>query len=252
MAKSTKTINEFPPLLAKQCFTKSKPRFNDVSLCGILDKLTILRPSMANGQINKTLETRNYITTEKGVITVTDLGIDVVDFLVESEFNFIDIDFTAKMEEDLDSISEGKKGRVEILNAFWESLKKGIEKGQEIKNKKQQTDFECPKCSAKLMLKSSRFGKFFSCSNYSNKEKKCEYKADVGEDGTPKEKEKKEVVLSEFKCPACKGIMVIRKSKYGEFSGCQKFPKCRGMRTSEGEEIKPKKKTYKKKKYKKK
>lgn len=253
MEKKQKIINDFSPLKAVQKFTKSPNRFSDTSICGQLDLLSILRPSMANGQITDILKRRNYITIEKGAITVTDLGINVVDFLIESEFNFIDVEFTAHMEESLDEIAKGKKERVEVLTEFWESLKKGIEKGKQIREKNQQTNFDCPKCSAKLLLKNSKFGKFFSCSNYSNKENKCDYKADYGEDGKPKEKEKKEIVFSKFKCPICKEKMIIRKSRYGKFNGCSKFPVCDGLRDIEGEEIKPKKKTYKKyKKYKKK
>lgn len=248
MSKETKAINDFPALLAKQCFTKPPSRFTDTSICTKLDQLAILRPSMAGGQITGLLKSRNYIDIKKGSITVTDLGIKVVDFLVESNFNFIDPEFTANLEADLDEISNGNKDKLELLTDFWTSLKEGIEKAKQVKDKKQETDYKCPKCGANLVMKFSSFGAFFSCSNYSNKEKKCEYKANVGEYGEPIEKEKKKLEYAQFKCSKCNSKVVKRISKYGEFWACSSYPKCKAIFDDNGNLIVKKKKKWSKKK----
>jgi len=241
-----KQINDFKPLLARQCFTKAKPHFSEAGLTNTLDQLGILRPSMA-ATITKILKSRNYIDIKKGTITTTDLGIDVSDFLVESEFNFVDIQFTAHLEEDLDAVSKGEKTKLEVLQEFWKTLKEGIERGQKVKKKREvMAGFKCPKCDGYLLLKHSSFGKFYSCQNY-KKDGGCDYKADVGEDGSPLEKKAKEKILVEHKCPKCKKQMVQRESKYGIFFGCQAYPKCDGMRNSEGDEVVKKKKSWKKK-----
>jgi len=247
-----KIINDFSPLLAKQCFTKNHSRFSDTSICGRLDDLEILRPSMANGIITKILVARNYIDINKGYITVTKLGMDVSNFLVESEFNFIDFQFTANMELELDKISNGDSSKLELLESFWASLQEGIEKGKAIKDKKQETKYTCPLCGSPVLLKHSIYGSFFSCSKYSKKEDGCKYKANVDEDGNLKEKEIVEKEYADFKCNQCGSKMIKRKSKYGEFMGCSKFPTCKATADLNGTFKDPKKKkfkSYKKKKH---
>lgn len=244
-----KTINDFSPLVATQKFTKPPSRFNDVSLHGALDKLAILRPSMANGQITKLLTARNYIKTTKGTITVTDMGIRVVDFLIESGFDFIDTKFTAKMEEELDSIANGEKTKTQLLKTFYDSLLHGLEKAKTLKSDNEKTEYSCPLCKEPLLLKHSLYGKFFTCSARKSKTEGCQYKATVGDDGQPVEKKKVELIVAPFKCPKCKGDIVQRTSKYGSFWACGSFPKCKVICDDDGNEIikKPKKKWYKKK-----
>ncbi|MFA6088623.1 MAG: DNA topoisomerase [Candidatus Woesearchaeota archaeon] len=243
-----KTIKSFPPLIATQKFTKPPSRYSDVSLCGELDKLTILRPSMANGQITKLLKDRNYISMNKGTITVTDLGINVVEFLINSKFDFIDTKFTAKLEEELDHIASGNKTKSELLHKFYDSLLNGLENAKNLKQDNEKTEFMCPLCKQPLLLKHSYYGKFFTCSGRKSKTEGCQYKATYGEGGNPIEKKKAEHIVAPFKCPKCKSDVFQRTSTYGNFWSCSKFPSCKTICDDNGvEKIKTKKKWYKKK-----
>jgi len=237
--------------------TQPPPRYTEASLGKELEKKEIGRPA-TYASIYETLKNRGYMEIKKKSIYATLLGMKVSKFLVENHFCFVDYDFTKSMEEDLDLIAENKKDKLETLKEFWETLKSDLETAKKVKKDKEKTNYPCPKCKKKgidsiLLLKHSKYGAFFSCENYSNKENKCDYKANVGEDGSPVEKVKKEVVYSEYKCPKCNKKMIEREGPYGKFYGCQNFTKgCYGMRNSDGEEVINKKKKWKKKKKKKK
>src|SRR5690606_1868248 len=117
-----------------------------------------------------------------------------------------------------------------------------------VKSESSKSEYDCPECkkkklSAKLILRHSKYGAFYSCENYSNKEYKCTYKANVGEDNEPVEKVKKEVTESKIDCPKCGKKLVIRQGKKGEFLGCRSFPKCQGLYDMDGNVIEFKKKS---------
>ena len=240
--------------------TNPPPRFSEASFVKELEKKEIGRPSTYSSIIS-TLKNRSYIEVRKKAIHTTDLGIRVSDFLIEVGFCFVDLDFTKDMESDLDDIATGKKDKVQVLKSFWERLKKDIEKAKDLKKEKEKTDFPCPECkknnrSAILLKKNSKYGPFFTCENYNNKDNKCEYKADVGDDGKPKEKTKKEIEESEHDCPNCGEKLVVRTSKRGnEYLGCRNWNSdkdCKGFYQMDGTKMDFSKKKYKKKNKKKK
>jgi DNA topoisomerase-1 len=215
-----------------------------------MEDLGIGRPATYAATLD-VLKDRGYIALDKKSIEVTDLGIRVCDFLVAANFCFIDLQFTAALEGSLDQIANAEKQKLSVLTEFWTRLKSDLTNAKSAKEKASLTDYPCPYCKkngvdAKLLKKFSKFGPFFSCSNYSNKTNPCKFIGQVGENGEPVEKVKKEKVYSEYKCPLCKSKMVVREGKYGSFMGCEKFPKCRGIRDKDGAEIQPKKKFYKK------
>jgi DNA topoisomerase I len=217
--------------------TKPPTRFSEASFIKELEKMGIGRPS-TYATIPKTLKARGYVEVGKGKsIVTTDLGIGVSDFLIKADFCFIDLKFTSSMEDELDEVSNGNSAKLAVLDKFWTRLKKDIDNANGLKKKINLTDYDCPKCKSKLSLKHSKFGKFYGCSGYPN----CKYTAKISKDGKPIEKEKKEIVYSDHKCPKCKSKMIERKSKYGKFFGCSTYPKCKGMRDSEGDPIKSKK-----------
>jgi DNA topoisomerase I len=232
--------------------TKPPARYSEASFIKKLEETGIGRPSTFQS-IPETLKARDYIVIENRSITTTALGLTVMKFCVEVDFCFIDLSFTAKMEELLDEISNKEKEKLPTLEDFWERLQSDLEncKNKTVENSK--TDYPCPKCDGELVKKHSRFGAFYSCSNYSKKT--CDYKADVGSEGEPKEKvkkEKKEVILSEYDCPVCKTAkMVKREGRYGVFYGCSSWvkTKCKGILDKDGKVKEPKwKKRGKKKK----
>lgn len=229
-------------VITEQKFTTPPPYFNDRTIIKELEKRGIGRPS-TYASIIETLKNRKYTENNKKQIRVTDMGIRVSDFLIESNFCFVDLYFTKEMEETLDEIAQQKAEKVKTLKEFWKRLKDDIDNAKSVRNEKSQSDYDCPECGGKLLKKYSRFGPFYSCENYKSG---CKYKCNIGENGEPVEQEKKEIEYSEFKCPKCKAKMVKRTGKYGEFLGCSKYSSgCRGMRTSDGEEIKPKRKKKK-------
>jgi DNA topoisomerase-1 len=225
--------------------TQPPSRFSEASTVKQMEKLGVGRPSTFASTLD-TLKNRQYITTAKKVVHVTDLGIRVSDFLVESNFCFVDLNFTSEMEEKLDAVANKQADKVQTLSEFWERLKHDIANAKEKKKEIAKTGFPCPLCAKKgiksyLVKKYSKFGAFLGCERYKDKEYPCKYIAQVGKDGKPVEKQKKKVEYSEYLCPQCKAKMVVRESKYGKFLGCSKFPSCKGMRDIHGEEIKPKK-----------
>ena len=233
-------------LSKEQKFTTPPPRYSDASLSKKCEKEQVSRPATF-GNFVEALKNRQYITVEKKSFVATDLGIKVINFLKKADMCFVDIKFTSDMETSLDKIAQNEISKNEVLTQFWTRLQKDIKKGNDIKSLQQKTEYKCPTCGAFLMQKHSKYGPFFSCENYSDKNNKCEYKASVGENGEPVEKNtKKEYV--EFACPKCDSKMIKRKSKYGEFAGCSKFPKCKvicdldGNLTSDGSKKKSKKK----------
>ncbi|MFO7886146.1 MAG: DNA topoisomerase, partial [Desulfobacteraceae bacterium] len=226
--------------------TKPPSRYSEASLLKSLEDKGIGRPA-TYASIIETIKDRGYVLVENKALKATELGMRVCDFMVDDVgFSFIDYDFTSDMESSLDLITEGKKCKEDVISKAWEALKKDIEKAKQVKVEKEKTGFNCPKCNSKLLKKTSKYGPFFTCENYNNKENKCEYKADVGDNGEPKEKVKKEIVLSDYDCPKCKEKMVLRNGKYGEFYGCSQYSKtkCNGMRDSSGKIVEQKKKKY--------
>lgn len=210
-----------------QNFTQAPPRYSDASLSKTAEKLMISRPATFERSIG-TLLNRKYIIQKKKSFQPTETGIKVVDFLKEANICFIDLDFTKNMEEQLDEIQEGKKNKVDLLTDFWNRLKADIENAKTIKQQKQVTNYVCPKCGSYLLLKHSKFGPFYSCQNY-KKSGGCSYMANVAENGDPIEKvlkDKKNIEYMDFVCNKCGFKMIKRKGKYGEFAGCEKFPKC--------------------------
>ena len=232
----------------EQKWTQPPPRYSDASLQKKCDTTQITRPATFASFL-KTLENRGYIKRIKKSFEATELGIRVVDFLISSKMCFVDLDFTADMENLLDQIAHGKRDKLEVLKNFWEILKANIETGKKVKEHLECTDFDCPDCKGKLRHKHSRFGPFFSCENYKKDGTGCKFTVKVGEDGKPLEKEKKVKEYADFNCEYCDSKMVLRKSKYGEFFGCDAYPTCTGISdlTGQFQPLKKAKKGTKKK-----
>jgi len=243
----SKTINTHPGLIAEQKWTTPPPRYSDASLQKKCDASQITRPATFASFL-KTLEDRGYIKREKKSFHATDLGIRVVDFLIAADMCFVDMDFTAEMEGLLDQVAAGDKDKLVVLKDFWEKLQCNIANGKKVKDEREKTDFPCPDCKGKLRHKHSRFGPFFSCEHYKkDDEKACKYTAKVGKDGQPVDKVAKVKEYADFNCEYCDSKMVKRKSKFGEFFGCDSYPKCTGIANAAGE-FQPLKKEGQKKK----
>lgn len=196
-------------LIPEQHFTKPPARFSDSSLVKALEEDGIGRPS-TYAPIVQTLILRDYVRRIKGYLNPTELGFKVCDLLIEYFPKVIDIGFTAKMEEELDEIEEGKLKKQQVLQDFYAPFKISLDFAQEnIKKEVVQTNEVCDKCGKPMIIKWGRKGKFLSCSGY------------------PECKNSKSITTG-VKCPepGCGGELIERRSKRGFFYGCSNFPKC--------------------------
>ncbi len=208
---------ELNKLERQQHFTQPPPRYTEASLIKILEENGVGRPSTYSPIISL-IQDRNYVLkNQTRQFEPTEIGALVNKLLVENFPEIIDIGFTAKMEEELDEIAEDQKPWVDVIREFYEPFSKHLEqKYKDIKkdsySKAEPTDKTCPDCSAPIVIKRGRFGKFYACSKFPE----CKYTA-------PLESPKLDI-----KCPKCKeGDLVSKKTKRGKiFYACSRWPDC--------------------------
>ena len=161
---------ELEHLEPEQHFTQPPPRFNEASLVKVLEEKGIGRPSTYASIIN-TIQDREYVTKISGRFYPTEIGMVVCDLLVESFPYIFDIAYTAKLEEELDDIEDGKEKWTDLMNGFYnhfeEELKDADKTMRDVKRTERKTDEKCELCGSPLVLKWGKFGSFFSCSNFS-------------------------------------------------------------------------------------
>ena len=199
----------------KQHFTSPPPRYTEAKLIKELEELGIGRPS-TYAKIMDTIKERGYVTIEEKKFVPTEIGIETTDRLQEFFSDLINVKYTAKMEEDLDKVAEGKKIWYKILESFYKEFEPEVENAFDKMEKKEdeETGEVCPKCGKPMVIKNGRYGKFEACSGYPE----CKYIK-------PKEKAPQVEVCD---CPKCGGKIVERKTKRGKvFYGCSNFPKCK-------------------------
>lgn len=200
-----------------QHFTEPPPRYTEASLIKTLEKFGIGRPSTYAPTLS-TIQTRNYVEkNEQKRFIPTEIGTVVNDVLVQNFPEIVDIDFTAKMEKELDEVAEGKDSWQKTCKDFYSPFSKNLEeKYKEVKKTDfvKQTNKTCPKCGSAMVERFGRFGKFYACSKFPE----CKYTESL---------ENKNIELG-IKCPKCQeGKIVQKKTKKSKiFYGCNKFPKC--------------------------
>ncbi len=210
----------------QQHFTQPPPRFNEASLVKELEENGIGRPStFAN--ILSTLTNREYVTKEKGRFFPTELGKLVTELLVKSFGDLIDVEYTAKMERQLDEIEEGKLAWVEALHGFNDKFQADLERAKtEMRNVKTEeisTDQTCNKCEKPMVIKWGRYGQFLACSGYPE----CRNTSDLARDSDGKPEPAPQIDAT---CEKCGKEMVIRKGRYGQFLACSGYPDCKTTR----------------------
>ncbi|MBN2689569.1 MAG: type I DNA topoisomerase [Gammaproteobacteria bacterium] len=208
---------------AEQHFTEPPPRYSEASLIKALEEHGIGRPS-TYASIISTLQDRAYVVLEKKRFYPTDVGCIVNKFLSNYFTQYVDYDFTAHLEDQLDAIARGEKEWVPLLEEFWHpffELLQEIDAKVERKDVTQELlDEKCPECGKPLSLRLGKNGRFIGCTAYPD----CKYTRNVDENGS----EQSEVeVVADRKCPKCDSDLIIRKGKYGKFIGCSAYPKCK-------------------------
>ena len=151
-----------------QHFTEPPPRYSEASLVKTLEEFGIGRPS-TYASIISTLQERDYVLLDKKRFTPTDVGNVVIDFLTEHFGNYVDYDFTAHLETELDDIAADNKDWIKVLKSFWLDFNKKVKEKSELDRSKitqKSIDEDCPKCGKPLLSKLGRRGNFIACSDY--------------------------------------------------------------------------------------
>lgn len=207
----------------EQHFTEPPPRYSEASLVKALEEHGIGRPS-TYASIISTLQSREYVKLEKKRFHPTDVGRVVKQFLTKYFTQYVDYDFTARLEDELDAISRGEEEWIPLLRQFWGPFKDRIDHTQENVKRSDVThealEEACPQCGKPLSIRLGRHGRFIGCTNYPE----CDYTRDLN--GNKKEQEEPEIV-ADRKCPDCGSDLVIKRGKYGKFIGCTSYPDCR-------------------------
>ncbi|MBI5722568.1 MAG: type I DNA topoisomerase [Planctomycetes bacterium] len=207
-----------------QHFTQPPPRYTEASLVKTLEAQGIGRPS-TYASIIQTIQDRNYVELPDRAFRPTNLGLVVTDKLVNHFPEFFDVQFTAKMEDELDKIEESKLDWVGVLDRFYGPFSRTLEKAtQEMVHAKAETqpsEYVCDQCGKPMVYRlSSKGDRYLACTGYPECKTTC-----------PVDKEGKKVVRIEVDvpCPQCGGKMILRRSRFGAFLGCSKYPECKGI-----------------------
>ncbi len=207
----------------EQHFTEPPPRYTEASLVHDLEEHGIGRPS-TYAAIISTLQSREYVLLEKKRFFPTDVGRVVTRFLTEYFTRYVDYDFTARLEDELDAVSRGEGEWIPLLEQFWKPFKSKIDHTHANVKRSDVThealDEKCPKCGEPLSIRLGRHGRFIGCNDYP----KCDYTRDL--DGDSREREEPQVVEGRS-CPKCNSPLVLKQGRYGKFIGCSAYPKCK-------------------------
>lgn len=209
---------------ADQHFTEPPPRYSEASLVKALEEHGIGRPS-TYATIISTLQNREYVTLDSKRFYPTDVGRIVNKFLTEHFTKYIDYNFTANLEDDLDAVARGEKDWIPLMNDFWRPFTQLISEKEESVQRRDVTqesiDEKCPECGNPLSIRLGRNGRFIGCTDYPA----CSYTRNLGDDNATSSVAP-EVVEGRV-CPLCASALVIKTGKYGKFVGCSGYPNCK-------------------------
>ena len=212
-------LNKIIPI---QHFTEPPPRFSEASLVKTLEEHGIGRPS-TYASIISTLQQREYAILENKRFKPTDVGRIVIKFLTEHFTNYVDYDFTARLEDQLDEVSRGEKNWIPLMRQFWDPFKSLVDEKEESVQRKDVTqemmDEKCPECGSQLSIRLGRNGRFIGCTNYPE----CKYTRNLNDTAETEEPE----VIEDRVCPECSSSLIIKTGRYGKFIGCSGYPTCR-------------------------
>ena len=215
---------ELLAVVPSQHFTEPPPRYTEATLVKALEEYGIGRPS-TYASIISTLQQREYVEMDKRRFKPTDVGRIVNKFLTQHFDRYVDYDFTAHLEDELDAISRGEKEWVPVLKAFWEPFHARVEdKAKSVDRKDvthEQLDEACPKCGRPLSIRLGRRGRFIGCTGYPE----CDYARSLDEDKDAVREAPEKVEGRQ--CPKCGSDLLIRSGRYGKFIGCSAYPKCK-------------------------
>ena len=223
-----KEVVDLAKLTPNQHFTEPPARYSDATLVKALEEFEIGRPSTYAPTISTVID-RGYVERiENRRLKPTDIAFLVTDVLVEHFPNVTDYKFTARMEDELDEIAEGKLDWEKSIDDFYQPFKKNLMEKTETLDKKdlteEKTDKVCDKCEKPMIIKTGRFGRFLACTGYPD----CKNTKPINGDGEPEEPE-----TTDEKCEDCGSPMQFKHGRFGKFLGCTKYPDCKGIKNIE-------------------
>lgn len=201
-------------IIPEQHFTQPPPRYTEARLVRTMEEQGIGRPSTYAPTLD-TIQRRGYVNLDNKRFVPTELGEIVIDILDEFFPEIINLDFTAKMESDLDSVEEGENEWKKIIDEFYSDFDKRLDTAEKemekIEIRDEPAGIDCENCGHEMVYKMGRYGKFLACSNFPECRNTKPILKEIGVD-----------------CPKCKeGNVVERKSKKRRvFYGCDRFPEC--------------------------
>jgi len=200
-------------IIPAQHFTQPPPRYTEASLVQALEEYGIGRPS-TYAPILSIIQNRGYVTRDGKRLTPTDIGIQVSDLVVEYFSDVVNVNFTAKMEDDLDQIANGNEDWIETIRVFYDKFEPQLKHAQ-AEMPEQKAELEkigkiCPECGQELVIRWGRYGKFVSCSGFPACRHTEAFLEKIG-----------------VTCPKDGGEIVLRKTRRGRvFYGCENYPNC--------------------------
>jgi DNA topoisomerase-1 len=213
-------------IISEQHFTEPPPRFSEATLVKALDEFGIGRPS-TYAAIISTLQHREYVYLEAKRFYPTDVGRIVNKFLTNYFTQYVDYEFTARLEDELDAISRGEKQYKPVLKAFWEPFIGLIESTEASVQRKdvtqEQMDEACPKCGKPLSTRLGKRGRFVGCTAYPE----CDFTRSLNEEAESPEEAEAAAEIMDKSCPTCQKPLQIKQGKYGKFIGCSGYPDCK-------------------------
>jgi len=204
----------------EQHFTEPPPRYTEATLIKALEEKGIGRPSTYAPTMS-TVQDRGYVEKEGRSLKPSDLGFVVNDLLVEHFPDFVDVGFTAGMEDELDDVARGDRRWQPVVQEFYNPLERALTLAKVAAPKQvETTDVECPECGRPMLIRWGRRGRFLACSGFPE----CK--------GTrPLEGEEQEAPQeTDEKCPECESPMVIKSGRFGRFLACSRYPECKGRK----------------------
>ena len=227
----------FKDIDPQQHFTEPPPRYNEATLVKKLESDGVGRPS-TYASILSTIQDREYVKKEGGKFFPTELGFVVTDLLLESFNDLFDVKYTARMEEELDNIEEGKiewrTAMAEFYGRFQKNLADAERNMTDIKRMEKPTDLSCEKCGKPMVIKWGKHGSFIACTGYPECSNTREIAVELpeGEKGDVTEQDEAEY------CENCGRPMVLKKGRFGQFFACSGYPDCKTTKQIGGEQRK--------------
>jgi len=221
-------------LKPEQHFTEPPPRYNEASLVKELEERGIGRPSTYSA-ILSTIKERQYVQKLGGKFVPTEIGLVVTDLLIENFPDIFDVQYTARLEEELDEIEEGKEKWTDALAEFYKKFEKDLRYAQKhmenIKRMEKPTDEKCERCGAPLVIKWGKHGSFYACSTYEKDDpNSCTFTKENPINLPDLDSADLQETTQEEYCENCGRVMVLKRGRFGQFMACTGYPDCKTTR----------------------